>query len=220
MLGGTLLLLSFQVLAKTGVLTGRVFIQNQKGKNTKSTCSQAVVFLNPLFDVPKQSLTRKRKKHRITTRNRTFLQSVTPIQQGDVVSFPNQDPIFHNVFSLSKANPFDLGLYDKGPGKSVKFDKPGLVKIYCNIHPGMVTNVLVMDNAFYTKVDKNCSYKIENLPIGRYEANVWYRMGEGLTKPLSIKSTSINVQDFDLVKTKLQIPKHKNKFGKSYKPEY
>lgn len=102
-----------------------------------------------------------------------FSPSLLVIPKGTSVSFPNEDNEFHNVFSYSKAKRFDLGRYPKGESKSVVFDKPGIVKIYCEVHPWMRAAVLVLEAPCYAIVSKDGSFTIEGIPAGHHEMVVW-----------------------------------------------
>src|SRR5256885_13468033 len=102
-------------------------------------------------------------------RENAFTPPVLPIMQGTTVEFPNDDPIFHNVFSLSKTKPFDLGLYKRGTNKSVTFDQPGLVKVYCNIHEKMIGYIAVLENPYFTLTDKEGKFKIADVPPGKHD---------------------------------------------------
>ncbi len=102
-----------------------------------------------------------------------FSPSLLVIPKGTSISFPNEDNEFHNVFSYSKAKRFDLGRYPKGESKSVVFDKPGIVKIYCEIHPWMRAAILVLETPCYSIVSGDGSFTIEGIPVGHYELVVW-----------------------------------------------
>jgi plastocyanin len=111
---------------------------------------------------------------RMRQENSTFLPHVLAVQRGSVVEFPNGDPIFHNVFSLSKAASFDLGRYPRGSAKGVRFDKPGLVKVFCHIHSDMSAIIMVLDNPFFTSPDSHGRFQIDGLPPGTYRAIGWH----------------------------------------------
>jgi len=97
------------------------------------------------------------------------------IPVGSTVSFPNFDPIFHNVFSLSKARQFDLGNYPSGKTRTVTFDKPGVVQVFCHLHPDMNATILVVPNAWYTRPDEHGAFGFSGLPSGSYEVVVWHK---------------------------------------------
>ena len=95
-----------------------------------------------------------------------FDPRVVAVRKNATVEFPNADPIYHNVFSVSGANRFDLGLYRSGASKSKKFDEPGLVRVYCNIHPQMVGFVMVVDSDFVAVTGPDGAFRFESVPPG------------------------------------------------------
>lgn len=106
-------------------------------------------------------------------KNIEFSHSVLPILAGSTVSFPNQDNIFHNIFSYSRVKPFDLGLFRKGAAKSVTFDKPGHVPVYCAIHQNMKSDILILQNPYFAVTGKDGQYKIAGVPPGKYRLVAW-----------------------------------------------
>src|SRR5258708_13133224 len=109
----------------------------------------------------------------MVTRGKALVPHVLAIPVGSTVEFPNDDPISHNLFSLSSGNTFDLGLYRKGAGKSYKFDKPGLANVYCNVHPNMSAVIHVMTSPFYTFADPTGVYTLADVPPGKYRLVAW-----------------------------------------------
>ena len=113
----------------------------------------------------------------------TFLPHVLAITRGSTVDFPNQDPIFHNVFSLSSAATFDLRRYPQGQIRSQQFSKAGIVKVYCHIHSHMSATIVVLPHPYFTIPQQNGSYELPNLPVGDYTLVGWHeRVGERLTR--------------------------------------
>jgi plastocyanin len=111
----------------------------------------------------------------ITQRDATFRPHVLPVVVGTAVEWPNKDNIFHNVFSMSDAAQFDLGLYkDPDLPKPVVFDKSGRVDVFCSIHSKMSCVVLVLENPWFAAADQNGKYKIENVPAGTYKLKAWH----------------------------------------------
>jgi plastocyanin len=112
---------------------------------------------------------------RIAQEGAVFSPHVLPIMVGTTVEWPNNDRIYHNVFSMSDAKQFDLGLY-KGnpPDKRVTFDKPGRVDVFCSIHTSMNCIVLVLENPYFAATDGNGNYTIPNVPPGRYKLKAWH----------------------------------------------
>ena len=106
-------------------------------------------------------------------RSETFVPHVLAVTTGTTVDFPNSDRIYHNVFSLSKPRTFDLGRYAVGKTKSVRFDRPGIVRVFCDIHSHMNAFVLVFSHPFFAMTDTDGRYRIENVPPGTYTVVAW-----------------------------------------------
>jgi plastocyanin len=107
--------------------------------------------------------------------NRRFVEETVVVPVGSKVSFPNLDPIFHNVFSLSKAKSFDLGNYPKGDTRTVTFAQPGIVYVNCHLHPNMTGAIVVTPNQWSARVDPDGRFTIENVPPGRYTVVAWHK---------------------------------------------
>ena len=110
-------------------------------------------------------------------RNETFVPHLLAITTGTTVDFPNSDRIYHNVFSLSKTKTFDLGRYAAGRSQSVRFDRPGIVRVFCDIHSHMNAFILVFNHRFFAVTDADGRYRIDNIPPGTYNVVAW---NEGL----------------------------------------
>lgn len=111
---------------------------------------------------------------RINQVNEQFVPRVLAVTTGTTVDFPNSDRIYHNVFSLSKARTFDLGRYAAGRSRSVRFDRPGLVRVFCDIHSHMSAWVLVFNHPFFAVTDDDGRYWISNVPPGSYSLAAWH----------------------------------------------
>lgn len=136
---------------------------------------------------------------RMTQEGETFRPHVLPIPMGSTVEFPNLDPIFHNVFSLSATRTFDLGRYPQGDSKSVRFDKPGLVPVFCHIHSDMSAIILVLDNPWFAVPDTDRRYRIANIPPGTHTLVAWHERSE----PVEL---TVEVQDGDTLELNLEVP--------------
>ena len=152
----------------------------------------------------------------ITSQNKAFTPHVEAIPVGKSVTFPNVDDIMHNVFSISKGNRFDLGLYKSGAKKDFVFENPGLVRVYCNIHPDMSAFVLVQPNPYYAWVGADGGFTIEHVPPGSYTLKVWSEQGE-TSQPVVVTESGASGVRLTLDVSKYKKRPHLNKFGKPYK---
>ena len=125
-------------------------------------------------------------------RNETFVPHVLAITVGTTVDFPNGDPFFHNVFSLSKAKRFDLGRYAAGKSKSVRFDRPGVVRVFCDIHSHMNAFVLVFSHRFFDVTDADGRFRIDNVPAGTYTVVGWYEGEERTSGAVTVTAGAVS----------------------------
>lgn len=132
---------------------------------------RSVVYLDP---APRAAFeTRDETRPRMDQRDETFEPHVLPIVVGTTVDFPNNDHTYHNVFSLSKTRTFDLGRYAAGRSKSVRFDRPGIVRVFCDIHSHMSAFIIVFAHRYFSLSDSDGSYRLENVPPGTYTVVAW-----------------------------------------------
>jgi plastocyanin len=132
---------------------------------------RSVVYLDP---APRAAFdTREDVRPRMDQRNETFVPHVLAIVAGTIVDFPNSDHTYHNVFSLSKTKSFDLGRYAVGHSKSVRFDRPGIVRVFCDIHSHMSAFILVFAHRYFSVADVDGSYRLDNVPPGAYTVVAW-----------------------------------------------
>jgi len=110
----------------------------------------------------------------LAQRNQAFSERVLSCVVGTTVDFPNQDPIFHNVFSVSPVKRFDLGKYPRGHSKQVTFRKTGVVQVFCDIHPSMACFILVLPNRAFARPKDDGSFALPKLPAGTYTVKAWH----------------------------------------------
>jgi len=128
-------------------------------------------------DAPRTPVTPVRAE--IRQKDQTFVPRVVAVPVGSEVSFPNDDPIYHNVFSLSRPKTFDLGRYPEGRSRSQRFDKPGLVKVFCQIHSHMSATVMVFDHPWFATPDEQGRFELPAMPPGTHQITAWHeRLGD------------------------------------------
>ena len=185
--------------------------------------AQVAVWLVPMNVLPGMHAP-EQAHYRLLQRNKHFEPGLLVVPVGSVVDFPNADPWFHNVFSLYRGKRFDLGLYQAGAQRSVRFDRVGPSYLFCNIHPEMKGVVLAVDSDLFNISDKTGHYMIAGIPPGKYLLHVWY---EG-AKPdvLQTLQRVVVVESGDRVLPVIAIPVvkqmptgHKNKYGQDYDPD-
>lgn len=151
----------------------------------------------------------------IRQNGKQFDPRVLAIVKGTPIQFPNDDRIMHNVFSRSAGNSFDLGYYKSGDSKTVLFKEPGVVDVYCNIHPHMVSTILVLDNDFFARVNDDGTFEINNIPPGQYEIVGWMPNAEAPAAKVVVKSGAATALEIKMPKADGGAA-HLNKEGMPY----
>lgn len=154
----------------TGLITGGVTVTHGLKKRQKRDHSGVVVYLKSVRGVLPTGESRE-----IRQIDHRFVPAVSVVTKGTTLTFPNDDKIYHNVFSNSSPAKFDLGLYAKGATRSIRLQKPGQVEVYCNIHESMRATVLVVDTVYYDQTDRSGAFAIADVPVGTHEYVVWQR---------------------------------------------
>jgi plastocyanin len=133
---------------------------------------------------------------RIVQRNRTILPHVTAIQVGMRVDFPNEDDVFHNLFSLSASHRFNLGRYPPGESQSELFPRPGVVRLFCDIHSEMGGVILVLDTPYFTNADAEGRFRIAGVPPGEYTAIAWHELAGADSTRIVVRDGAETSVDF------------------------
>lgn len=196
--------------------------------DAKRPAPPAVVWLKPLQPMPELQFP-PHKTYTLMQKNRTFIPHLLVVPVESVVSFPNADPFYHNVFSYFDGKRFDLGLYEAGSTKGVTFSREGVSYIFCNIHPEMSAVVVALSTPLYATADSAGAIDIHSVPPGEYELHTWV---EGVPQPALDHLThrvhvNPNGGDLGLINVPiapLRSTAHMNKFGQPYdkdsKPAY
>ncbi len=199
-------------------LSGHIHLLGKDGKplpRGSSDARQAVVYFEPATSG--RPVKAPDRPFQLVTHRKEFTPRVLPVPVGSRVQFPNEDPILHNVFSVSPGNSFDLGIYRNGPPKEKRFDQPGLVRVFCNVHQTMVAYILVLSTPYYAQPGEDGSFTLSGLPRGAGKLTVWHEQAEPWTQevtlPLAAGSGAVEAK---LVVVRPKLPPHTNKTGGSY----
>jgi plastocyanin len=182
----------------------------KKGKKARDL-SEVVVWVEGPEVTPEPS------KATMLMKGKKFEPRLVVVPVGGSVVFPNMDPILHNAFSVSGKNKFDLELYKKPKSRSRTFRYPGIVRIYCNIHPQMSAYVIVRDNPFWAQASGEGRFSIADLPAGTWVVKAWHARAKQIKQTVTIpeKGTVDLALTLDASRHK-RVP-HRNKHGKKYK---
>jgi plastocyanin len=189
-----------QLLAKGG-----------KGPARGSDVRQVVVYFEPAAPQPVKP---PETPFEMVTRHKEFDPRVLVVPRGSRVRFPNDDPILHNVFSVSAPNQFDFGFFKGRPGREKRFDHAGLVRVYCNVHHDMVAYVLVLDTPYHVSPDANGEFAFLGLPRGPGKLTVWHEQAEPRTVDFELPQKGPLKVSLEILRP--LIPSHTNKSGDSY----
>ena len=183
--------------ADPGSMTGTVIVGLETATVELAHLGPVVAYLEclgkpPLFELPAKS-------PRIQQKNARFHPDFLVVTRGQTVEMPNDDKIYHNVFSYSKPNAFDLGLYRQGTSRSVKFEHTGVVKLYCSIHESMNGVIFVAPSPYYTRVAKDGSFTIAGVPPGEYQLSIW-------CERLPVKTVKVEVKSAESTVCEIRVP--------------
>ncbi len=195
-----------------GSVSGRVVLV--KGGSPRPDASNAVIWIEGprRSGGPGHDLKMAQESKRFTPR-------VLIVPRQGTVEFPNNDPVYHNVFSVSGGNRFDLGLYRSGASKSRSFSEPGLVRVYCNIHPQMVGFLMVVDSDFASITDRAGTFRFDGVPPGSWTLHAWHEEGSETSVPLVVPAEGDSPMTISIDTTAFRPLPHKNKYGKEYPPQ-
>lgn len=191
-------------------------------QHNKKTPFEAVLWLSPVN--PEQAAPARPGSFTMTQKNKRFVPDLLVIPSGSTISFPNADPFYHDVFSYYSGRPFDLGLYEAGSTRSVKFSREGVSYLFCNIHPEMSAVVITLATPYYAIANARGDFVLLAVPAGDYYLHLWSSLADLDSEPaprlvhISSETRNLGVVAAPAAKTD-PVRQHKNKFGQDYPPE-
>jgi plastocyanin len=211
------------LVAWGGSVSGRVELRDSADSavRSKKDYSGIVVWLEP---VGSQVPAAAPSMARMVQRDKTFSPHVLAVRVGSTVEFPNFDPIFHNAFSNYNGQLFDVGLYPPGTTRSVRFVRPGSVRVFCNIHAAMSAVIVVLNTPYFESSKKDGSFELAGVPGGEYTLRVFHERATQATLDQAARRVTLSVDRLVLAPFSisesgyLAIP-HKNKYGRDYGSE-
>jgi plastocyanin len=203
------------VSASAAALSGHISFVTKRGQNP--VAEETLVWLEATS--PARGAKKAPVTVQMTTRGKMLLPHVMAIPVGSSVSFPNQDPISHNIFSLTSGNQFDLGLYRTGAGKSHTFAVPGIVNVYCNVHPQMSAVIHVMATPYFAFANARGDFALTDVPAGKYDLVAWNEQGGTTRTAVDLAGTGTAAPvAVTLDSRSYRAMNHTNKSGKAYEP--
>ncbi|MFL6415427.1 MAG: hypothetical protein ACJ74Y_07135 [Bryobacteraceae bacterium] len=212
----------FVALGIPATVRGKISIQEANGKRAKPLqLSNVVIWLNDSNPETTALVRANAVKAKIVQKNKTFIPHVLAIPVGSSVEFPNADPIFHNAFSNYNGQIFDIGLYPPGSTRTVRFQKPGIVRVFCNIHASMSAVIVVLNSPWFATSNPDGVFEINEVPEGTYTLDIYYERAteqalSSLQRTVSVGSGAVDLGTITISESGyLSIP-HLNKYGKPY----
>jgi plastocyanin len=200
-----------------GTIRGKVTVDSKDGPRPGSSAVVYIENADPAIWGASSGRARGRARTpEVKMQNKAFAPGVVTVLAGEEIRFPNVDPVFHNVFSLSGKNKFDLGLYKDGASKNKTFTAPGVVRLFCNIHPAMKAFVVVLQNPWFADPSEDGGYRIAGVAPGSYTLKVWDERGGEQKREIKVEAGQTVTADFALDGSRFKEIPHKNKFGQDY----
>ena len=205
-----------------GSLSGKVELHDSQDAAVRKHMdySGVVVWLEPLAGAPPPAAAAGATA-RMVQKEKTFTPHVLPIRVGTTVDFPNFDPIFHNAFSNYNGQLFDVGLYPPGTTRPVRFARPGIVRVFCNIHATMSAVIVVLNTPYFETTQKNGVYQFRDVPPGEYTLRFFHERAtqatlDSLARRLTVTEGSVSLPAIGISESGYIVISHHNKYGQEY----
>jgi plastocyanin len=200
-------------------VTGRVTLKDSRDPSVRSKANYSGIVVSLACDgkppvLPPSHATIRQK-------GKMFLPHILAVTSGTVVDFPNDDPIFHNAFSNYNGQIFDLSLYPPGSTRSVRFTRPGVVRIFCNIHAAMSAVIVVLQTPYFAVSKRDGTFAIPDVPSGEYQLHVFHERAtdaslRALDRHITVEHTDLELPAIAISETGYLPAPHTNKYGQPY----
>lgn len=182
-----------------------------------------VIWLEPTNPSALSLVSRTQPRAQILQKDKKFLPHILAVATGTTVDFPNTDPIFHNAFSNFEGKVFDIGLYPPRTSRAVTFDRSGIVRVFCNIHPTMSAIIVVVGTHYFTTTRSDGRFTLANVPPGEYTMRLFHERAtpatlDSLTRRISVREGPTAIPPITISESGYLPFPHKNKYGKEYPP--
>ncbi len=210
-----------EVTAHVSIRDKAAAVQSKTEHKAAPSPADVVVWLTPLEHDANPASMGHPGPFRLVQKDKMFMPHLLVVPAGSSVEFPNEDPFFHNVFSLFNGKRFDLGLYESGTSRAVRFDREGISYIFCNIHPEMGAVVVALNTPYWGVSATSGAVAIHNVPPGSYRLHVWSEVARSANpveteRTVQVGASAVHLGEIALEGAADPMAHHKNKFGEDY----
>jgi len=216
-------LICFSLPLAASSVTGRVELRDSREAAVRKRLDYSGVVIS-LAGVGKPASHVTDVHVKMIQKDKKFIPHILAVAAGTFVDFPNDDPIFHNAFSSYSGEIFDLALYPPGTSRTVQFSRPGIVRVFCNIHSAMSAVIVVLPTPYFATTGRDGAFHIPNVPTGEYQLSVFHERATeatlgALSRRITVDQTTLALSPIVISEAGfLQMP-HNNKYGRGYAPE-
>jgi plastocyanin len=206
--------------APAAIVSGKIVLRDSRLTGAKKRDDSGVVISLVPAGSPARPVPARHAQ--MLQKDKTFTPHILPILAGTIVDFPNADPIFHSAFSSYSGQIFDVGLYPPGENRAVRFTRPGIVRVFCNIHPTMSAVIVVLTTPYFASTQKDGTFRIDASP-GEYDLKVFHERASdttlhSLARRVTVPEAGMELPEMVVSESGYVAGPHKNKYGQDYPP--